>query len=81
MLNAAQEEELVGVQKKAVMAHRAADMATVKDPAERFGQGVRGVDRAGDMLQNNVALVHFSEWQNVGCRYAWSGPWVLRHSP
>ena len=39
------------------MAHRAADMATVEDPAKCFGQSVRGVDRAGDMLQNKVALI------------------------
>ena len=57
MSSAAQVEELVRVQKEAVMAHRATDMAAVEDPAERFGQSIRGVDRARDMLQNNIALI------------------------
>jgi hypothetical protein len=51
MLNDAQEGRLVGsMQEKAMMSHGAADVAAVEDPAESLGKGIRGVERAGDVL-------------------------------
>ena len=43
-------KELVGMQKKAMVSHGAADMAAVKDPTESFCKDVRWIERAGDVL-------------------------------
>ena len=44
-----------GRERRADVAHHPSAVATMEDPAEGLGEGIRRVDDAGDVRQNDVA--------------------------